>query len=396
MSRSEQIDASKLKGVPTSYSSVGWSLLIIGVVLMLVAFAINVRHASFSLIMTLTYVATIGTGALFWVGTEYVSSAVWSTALRRPFEFMAGVIPFLFILVFPLLFNLHTIFTWTHKSLFATDPTMLVRAPYLNVPFFIIRTILVIGVWCLFYFLIIRNSKLQDTTRDQRLTKRNVNLSAGFMPVFAITLTLFTVDWLMSLAPNWTSTVFAVYVFAGAALGAMAFGTLLIVKLNEKNRFPVKLTPDHYYNLGAFLFAFINFWAYIAFSQFMLQWYGNLKDETAWYIPRMHGSWAVVSIVLVLGEFLIPFFMLVSRAAKFNPRRLVFVSVWLLVAHAIDIYWLTMPEYNSSGAVFGLGEIAFLFLSAGIVLAVFAWKAKKNNMVPIGDPKLERGLEFHL
>ncbi len=396
MSKSEQIDMAKLKGVPSSYSSLGWSLLVIGVVLMVVSYAINVKNASFSLIMTLTYVATIGTGALFWVGTEYVSSAIWSTALRRPFEFMAGVIPFLFILALPLLFNLHTIFSWTHKSLFATDPTMLIRAPYLNIPFFIVRTILVIAIWWLFYYLIIRNSRLQDTTRDQRLTKRNVKLSAGFMPVFAITLTLFTIDWLMSLAPDWTSTVFAVYIFAGAAIGAMAFGTLLIVTLNEKGKFPVKLTRDHYYNLGAFLFAFINFWAYIAFSQFMLQWYGNLRDETSWYIPRMHGSWAVVSIILVLGEFLIPFFMLVSRGAKMNPRRLVFVSVWLLVAHAIDIYWMTMPEYNSHSVVFGLGEVAFLVLSAGIVLSVFAWKAKGNNMVPIGDPKLERGLEFHL
>ncbi|MGO9480342.1 MAG: quinol:cytochrome C oxidoreductase [Candidatus Kryptoniota bacterium] len=396
MSKNEHIDMKKLKSVPSSFSSVGWTLLIFGVVLMAVSFAIDQKHASFSLIMTLAYVATIGTGALFWVGVEYVSSAVWSTALRRPFEFMAGVIPFLIILAIPLLFNLHTIFYWTHKSLLALDPTMLIRAPYLNVPFFIIRTVIVLAVWWLFYYLMVRNSNLQDTTGDQRLTKKNVKLSAGYMPVFALTLTLFSVDWLMSLAPGWYSTIFAVYVFAGAAIGAMAFGTLLIVLLNEKNRFPVKLTGDHYYNLGALMFAFINFWAYMAFSQFMLQWYGNLKDETSWYIPRMHGSWAAVSIVLVLGELLVPFFLLVSRSAKMNPRRLVFVSIWLLAAHAVDIYWLTMPEYNSSAAVFGLGELAFLVLSAGIVMSVFSWKARSNNMVPVGDPKLERGLEFHL
>ncbi len=286
MSKNEHIDMKKLKSVPSSFSSVGWTLLIFGVVLMAVSFAIDQKHASFSLIMTLAYVATIGTGALFWVGVEYVSSAVWSTALRRPFEFMAGVIPFLIILAIPLLFNLHTIFYWTHKSLLALDPTMLIRAPYLNVPFFIIRTVIVLAVWWLFYYLMVRNSNLQDTTGDQRLTKKNVKLSAGYMPVFALTLTLFSVDWLMSLAPGWYSTIFAVYVFAGAAIGAMAFGTLLIVLLNEKNRFPVKLTGDHYYNLGALMFAFINFWAYMAFSQFMLQWYGNLKDENIMVHPE--------------------------------------------------------------------------------------------------------------
>lgn len=176
----------------------------------------------------------------------------------------------------------------------------------------------------------------------------------------------------------------------------MAFATVLIVKLNEKNLFPVKLSPDHYYNLGAFLFAFVNFWAYIGFSQFILQWYGNLREETMWYIPRMHGSWAAVSIVLVLAQFVVPFFALITKQSKMNPRRLVFISIWLLVAHALDIYWIVIPVYNPDGVIFTLSDIGFATLSVGILLAVFAYKAKRNNMVPVGDPKLQRGLEFHI
>jgi hypothetical protein len=346
--------------------------------------------------MTLTFVATIGIGALFWVGIEYVSSAVWSTALRRPFEFIAGVIPFLIILALPLLFNMQTVFEWTHRALFKDDPVLLVKAPYLNIPFFIVRTIVVFLVWWLFYYLIFRNSKKQDTTRDQQLTTKNVRLSAGFMPVFGITLTIFSIDWIMSLTPDWYSTIFGVYLFAGSAVASMAFATLLIVKLNEKNLFPVKLTPDHYYNMGALQFAFLNFWAYIGFSQFLLQWYGNLRDETIWYIPRMHGSWAVISIVLVLFQFVIPFFALITKPAKMDPRRLIFISIWLLIAHAIDIYWMVIPVYSPNHAVFAISELAFMVLSVGIILTVFAYKAKGNNMVPIGDPKLQRGLEFHI
>jgi hypothetical protein len=396
MSVSEQVDATKLRNVPSSYSIAGWILLVLGVLLTAISFAINSKHASFSLIMTLTFVGTIGIGALFWVGVEYVSSAVWSTALRRPFEFVAGVIPFLIVLALPLLLNMRTVFEWTHRMLYKDNPELLLKAPYLNVPFFIIRTIVVFMVWWLFYHLITANSRKQDGTQDQRLTARNVKLSAGFMPIFALTLTVFSIDWLMSLTPNWFSTIFGVYLFAGSALAAMAFATLLIVKLNEKSLFPVKLTPDHYYNLGAFLFAFVNFWAYIGFSQFMLQWYGNLREETLWYIPRMHGSWAIVSIALVLVEFLIPFFLLITKPAKMDPRRLVFVSIWLLVAHAIDVYWMVVPAYDPGHAVFELSEVAFIILSVGILLSVFAYKAKGNNMVPIGDPKLQRGLEFHL
>lgn len=390
------VGVEKLRKLPESYSRTSWSILIVGVILTLISFAVDMQHASFGLIMTLTFVATIGVGALFWVGIEYVSSAVWSTALRRPFEFLSGVIPFLIILALPLLFNMHGIFEWTHRGLFKSDPTMLIKAPYLNIPFFIVRTIIVFASWWLFYALIIRNSKTQDATRDQNLTRKNVKLSAAFMPIFGITLTVFAIDWLMSLTPDWFSTVFGVYIFSGAVLAAMAFATLLIVKLNEKNLFPVKLTPDHYYNLGAFLFAFVNFWAYIGFSQFMLQWYGNLRDETSWYIPRMHGSWATVLIILVLVQFVIPFFFLITKPAKMDPRRLVFISIWLLAAHAIDIYWMVMPVYKSAGATFGISEIAYLFLSTGMILAVFVYKAKRSNMVPVGDPKLQRGLEFHI
>ncbi len=391
-----QIDSQKLKSLPSSYSKLGWTLLILGILLTIISFAVNSKHASFGLIMTLTFVTTVGIGALFWVGIEYVSSAVWSTPMRRPFEFISGVIPFLIILAVPLLFNMSTVFEWTHKALYKDDPVLLLKAPYLNIPFFIVRTIVVFLVWWLFYYLIIRNSRAQDTTRDQRLTTKNIKLSAGFIPVFGITLTIFSIDWLMSLTPDWYSTIFGVYLFTGSALASMAFATLLIVKLNEKNLFPVKLTPDHYYNLGTLQFAFLNFWAYIGFSQFMLQWYGNLRDETTWYIPRIHGSWAVVSIILVLAQFVIPFFALITKPAKMDPRRLVFISIWLLAAHAIDIYWMVMPVYNPDHAVFALSEIAFVILSVGILLSVFSNKARGNNMVPIGDPKLQRGLEFHI
>jgi hypothetical protein len=396
MTTTQMIDTQKLRNLPGSYSRVGWTLLISGIVLTVLSFAINAKHASFGLIMTLTFVSSVGIGGLFWVGVEYVSSAVWSTALRRPFEFIAGVIPFLIILALPLLLRMRSVFAWTHLSYFKQDPSMLVKAPYLNIPFFVVRTIFVFAIWWLFYYLITKNSRTQDTTRDQNLTTKNVRLSAFFMPIFALSLTVFSIDWLMSLTPSWFSTIFGVYVFSGAVLSSMAFGTLIIVLLNEKGRFPVKLTPDHYYNLGAFLFAFVVFWAYIGFSQFMLQWYGNLREETLYYIPRMHGSWAVVSIALALVEFLIPFFLLITKPAKMDPKRLIFVSIWLLAAHALDIYWMVMPVYNPASAVFGLSEIAFLLLSVGMILTAFAYKAKGNNMVPVGDPKLQRGLEFHL
>ena len=379
-----------------AFRKMSYTVLMIGVLINFFSYAIEPEHSLFSLVMSFAFVASVGLGALFWVAIEYLTSAVWSVAMRRVFEFLAGVIPFLIILALPLLFNLHEIFIWTHKSYIKHNSGMLIKLPYLNAISFTIRTIVILAVWVLFYELMTRNSLLQDTTHEEDLTKRNIKLSAAFMPIFGVTLTLFAIDWLMSLSPSWYSTIFGVYYFAGAALAAMAMGTLMVVTLNENGRFPVKLSRDHYYNLGGLIFAFSNFWAYIAFSQFVLIWYGNLPEETAWIIPRMNGSWAAISVILVFFHFLVPFVGLITRSAKMKPQRLISISICILLAHALDIYWLVMPAYSEKRAPFSLAELSFLLISFGFVFAVFAQKSKRNSLIPVGDPKLKKSLEFQI
>jgi hypothetical protein len=384
------------KPIPLSLARSGGLMLIAGLLLGVLSYFISSNHIVFDGVMVFTYLASIGLGGLFWVSVEYVASAVWSTPMRRVFEFISSLIPVLFLLAVPLFFALRAAYEWTRDGIVKTDPALLMKAPYLNVPAFIFRTLFVLAIWSLFYVLIVRNSQRQDFSSDQILTRRNVKLSAAFIPIFGLTITAFSIDWLMSLAPDWYSTIFGVYYFSGTALSSMAAATIFVVTLNEKGYFPVKLSHDHYYNLGGLLFAFANFWAYIAFSQFMLIWYGNLPEETAWIAPRIHGSWLAISVVLFLMHFIVPFFALITRSAKMNPGRLVFISFWILAAHAVDIYWIVMPTYSPDKAVFGLGEVSALLIAAGVIIVTFAIKARGVNLVPIGDPKLKRGLEFHL
>ncbi|MGB9774118.1 MAG: quinol:cytochrome C oxidoreductase [Bacteroidota bacterium] len=385
-----------LKQGAVPFGKVPYTVLMIGILINLFSYAIEPEHSLFSLVMSFAFAASVGLGALFWVAIEYLTSAVWSVAMRRVFEFLAGVIPFLIIFALPLLLNLHEIFIWTHKGFITHNSAMLIKLPYLNAISFTIRTVVILAIWGLFYVLMTRNSLLQDTTHEQNLTKRNIKLSAAFMPILGVTLTLFAIDWLMSLSPSWYSTIFGVYYFAGAALAAMAMATLIIVTLNERGRFPVKLSRDHYYNLGGLIFAFTNFWAYIAFSQFMLIWYGNLPEETAWIVRRMNGSWAAISIILVIVHFLVPFVGLITRSAKMKPQRLISISICILLAHALDIYWLVMPVYSEKGAPFNLSELSFLLISVGFVFTVFAEKSKRNSLIPVGDPKLKKSLEFQI
>lgn len=386
------------KELPGTLSKLGLGLLLIGIVLGVLSFFVDHTRAVFNYLLSYAFLISIGVGALFLIALEYVANADWSVPIRRVVEFIAAIVPFLAILVIPLLFNIHDIFHWSHADAVAEDKVLQGKAPYLNIPFFIIRVFLFIGIWSLFYFLFTKNSKKQDTSGDQLLTKKNIKLSAIFMPVFAVTITLTAVDLLMSVEPHWFSTIFGVYFFSGSVVSALAAVTLATVLLKEKGYLHPRITNDHLYSLGGLMFAFVNFWAYIAFSQFLLIWYANLPEESFWFIQKWHGTWAIFSIGLIVIQFLVPYIALVSQPSKMNPKNLKFVSVWLLFAHLFDLFWLVMPGIPSleNGYVFSWIDLVFPISVVGIILLVFNLKAKKENLVPIGDPKLKRGLDFHL
>ncbi|MBU0560266.1 MAG: quinol:cytochrome C oxidoreductase [Bacteroidetes bacterium] len=353
-------------------------------------------RSAFNNAIMLMFLSSIGVGSLFFVALEYLGGAVWSTPFRRISEFLAAVLLILPIVVLPLLFNLHDLFHWTHLDVVESDKILSGKSGYLNASFFIIRTVAFYAIWILFFVLITRNSYKQDLSGDQKLTAKNIKLSAIFMPLFAITVTFSAIDWLMSLEPHWFSTIFGVYYFSGTVLAGLAAVTFIVVVLNENGYLAKGIIKDHYYSLGALLFAFTNFWAYIAFSQFLLIWYANLPEETVWFLQRWEGSWIAVSLALLLIRFLIPYFGLLSQPSKMNPKRLKTISIVILFAHFLDLYWLIMPTYSRDGFVFGWIEIGFLILTVGLLITVFILRSKNTNMIAIGDPKLKRGLNFRM
>jgi hypothetical protein len=155
------------------------------------------------------------------------------------------------------------------------------------------------------------------------------------------------------------------------------------------------LRRDHFYSLGALLFGFLNFWAYIAFSQFLLIWYANLPEETFWFMARWQHGWQYVSVLLILMKFGVPYFVLLPQEAKMDTRRLKVMAAWLLVAHLLDLYWLVMPTHSPRASL-SWTELGFPCVAVGMVILLLSWKSKRYNLVPIGDPKLERAMDFHL
>jgi len=388
----------KKKEIPGSVEKLGWILLGLGVILGAVAFLVDSSRAFFNYLITFMFVLSVAVGALFIVALEYLAGADWSVPFRRIPEFFAGAIPLLAVLVIPLLFGFHDLFHWTHTEDVEADKILQGKTPYLNEVFFIIRTVLCIGVWYIFYRLFTRNSRKQDATGDQKLTKKNITLSAIFIPIFAVTITIAAVDWLMTLEPHWFSTIFGIYFFSGSMIATLAAITLAAILLKEKGYLHPKITNEHFYSLGALMFAFVNFWAYIAFSQYMLIWYADLPETTFWFLQRWEGPMMYVSLGLIFIHFVIPYFGLVSLPSKTDPKRLKIMSVWLLFAHGLNLYWLIMPTYftGKEVPVITWMEFTFPLIAIALFIIIFVIHAKKFNLMPVRDPKLRRGLDFHL
>ena len=287
-------------------------------------------------------------------------------------------------------------------------PIEALKADYLNPGFFGIRTVVYFAIWGLMSWFFLRNSLAQDKTGDKNLTLKMQRWSAPLMILFAATLTFSSFDYEMSLAPFWFSTMFPVYIFAGAFLSGLAAITLTGLMLQRSGRVTDEITVEHYHDLAKLMFAFVFFWGYIAFSQFMLIWYANIPEETFWFAWRINSpegaagwtGWQWMSIVLVFGHIFIPFLGLMARTVRRSKPFLFFASIYILAIHWIDHYWIIMPQAkaNNEYTFTGLNMVADLSCAVGMIglfLAIFFLIAGKKPLVPLKDPRLGESLNFH-
>lgn len=339
------------------------------------------------------FLLTTGLGCLFIVALEHVVGARWSVPLRRVPERLSG----LAILMIPVsliaLFSLPDLYPWTDPVV-RENPLVGGKAIWLNVPFFALRVVLCAVLWALSYRLFVGGSIRQDKLGDPRYNLRVRRFAPVFMALFGITLTVVAFDWISSLDPIWYSDIFGVYLFAGTFLAGLSLTSLAVLYLKGKGRL-LEVTSDHIYNLGGFLFAFIVFWSYIGFAQYLLMWYANIPEEVSWYKVRLEGGWGVVLLAMAVLHFLVPFFILVARGAKSDPRFLASAAALVLCSHLLDLYWMIFPAVHG-GSDFGWQELSFaaLFVSAGL-LWIRRSMAHGADM-PVGDPMLREGLEFRL
>lgn len=357
-------------------------------------------------LVAFTFCFSISLGCLFFVLIQHLCRAGWSVVIRRVAELFMIAIPALSILFIPILLSVWSdsgvLFRWSDASFGdhhgVPQLVWAEKLRYLNSGWFTLRSVIYLALLsglAIYYF---KLSRLQDETGALSLTERMQARSGPAVMVFSLVTTFAAFDWLMSLAPMWFSTMFGVYFFAGSILAAHCAIAAATYLLQSRGAIKDEVTVEHYHDLGKFLFGFVTFWTYIAFSQFMLIWYANIPEETEWFYTRLQGNWQTLSYAFIFFHWMFPFLGLLSRHVRRRPTLVFAWSIYLLVVHFVELYWIVMPEFGKTlGGFGGLLAAALLTLGMlGLYTGGLLWfiRCKQIKVLAVRDPRLPESLAF--
>jgi len=348
-----------------------------------------------NLLLASFYLIGLGLSGVLFIAIQYVCGAEWSVAFRRVPEAMAGTVPVAALTFLLVLVVSPWIYPWFHGLEGGENPAMWFKALWLSPGPFIARSLIYLLVWVAFSYAILRTSRRQDRDGDPAHTVRNIRLSAGFIVVFGLTFWLASFDWIMSLEPDWYSTVFGVYNFAGLLLSGLAMIAIIAIWLERLGPLRGILTAEHLHDLGKLIFGFSSFWMYIWFCQYMLIWYTDIPEETVHYVARLHGFWAPLFLLNLLLNWFVPFAVLLHVPAKRNPGLLLKVCWVILVGRWVDLYVMIFPHFVGASPVFGVWEVGLMLGAAGLFFLAVIRALHRAPIVPVGDPYLAESLSYH-
>ncbi len=342
-------------------------------------------------------VTAAGLGGIVLVATLYASGASWGVAFRRVPEALAAALPLGAIALFALILVVPGGgYPWASGNYeFHGGALAAFKQAWLSRPFFTVRAAVYLLVWIAFTRAILAHSRRQDQDGDPAHSARNIRLSIAFIVVFAVTFSLASFDWIMSLEPHWFSTIFGMYNFSGLFTSGLAIVVLLAVWLRQGPLAHV-VTDDHLHDLGKLLFAFSSFWMYIFFSQYMLIWYAHIPEETSYYILRTRGAYGPLLAANVALNWVVPFFVLLRRGPKRRHELIVKMAVVVLVGRWLDLYLMIVPPLAPEGPPFGLWEVAGIVVLGGAVTWAVARGLREAPLVPSADPRLAESLHYHV
>ena len=345
------------------------------------------------------FVLSLAIGSLALLMLQHLSGGQWGLVGRRIFEAGSGTLPIVAILFLPVLFGLKRLFVWADPARVAESHVLQLKAPYLNVGFFAGRAVVYFLFWIACMWLLNKWSAAQD--RGEGTGKidsvRYRKLSAPGLLFLVITVTFASVDWVMSLEPEWFSTIFGLLTIAGYGLTALAFTITVLAMIDRDHPAGSYLTPRHFHDFGKLLLAFVMLWAYLSFSQFLIIWSGNLPEEIPWYVARVTGWWGFVAIALVIGHFALPFALLLSANLKKRSATIAKVAMFVLVMRLVDTIWLVAPTIRLFAPADADGhavaatlphwmDVAIPVGLLGLWIFLFARNLRARPLFPVNDP----------
>jgi hypothetical protein len=380
----------------TRFAPLSFLLALIGVIglgLSVVGAFVSPQQFSFSWLFGFAFYFTILAGCFFWIIVHHVVDAEWSVVVRRQLENLAMLLSVMAVFFIPVLIFRHQVYEWMNIPV-GQNHLLDTKRAYLNWNFFLARSIFYFVFFIFAAFLFRRFSIAQDRDGNPRYTLSMRRLGFVALPLFGLSLTFAAYDWLLGVDYKWFSTMWGVYIFAGAAGSSMSLLVLVITGLRKAGYLKETITTEHYHIMGKWMLAFTIFWAYIGFSQYMLIWYANIPEETEYFIRRNTESWNSLTLFLVIGRFFIPFVILLVRGPKKKPNRLCLIAAWIIFMQAIDLYIVVLPALHGAGVRLSIWDFMPLLGMGGTLAFFYLWIARKSSTFPNRDPRLLESLHI--
>jgi hypothetical protein len=344
-----------------------------------------------NLLLASYYALGLGLGGMVMLALFYVTGARWSSPLRRVPEAMTTLLLLAALPLLLVVFAHPSLYPWSNPNSQGSQDLSPFQRVWLNWPFFLVRSVLYLALWITLALAIVRNSRRQDQSGAMSFTVKNVRLSALSLVVFAVTCWLAGTDWIMSLEPKWSSTIFGVYQFAGIFLSSLAAVSIVAIGLYWQGPLRRVLTRDRLHDLGTLLFGFSSFWMYIWFSQYLLIWYVNNPEETTYFTTRQRGDWQPLLLLNLVLNWGIPFAVLLFRSAKEKPWVLFLVAGVVLVGRWLDLYLMILPPVVPVAATPGVWEVGPMLMALASGTLAVGWALGRAAVIPIHDPSPGEG-----
>lgn len=324
-------------------------------------------------------VVAIPLGSLALLCLQYLTGGAWGIIIRRPLEAAVRTMPLMALMFMPLGLWCEKLYPWANGEYIAPHP----KDMYLNVEWFRIRAAIYFAIWIVLGLVLNVWSRQQDHNYSSARERHCRLLSGPGLGLYGLTITFASIDWVMSLEPEWFSSVFGVLFGVGQLLSALAFAILVVLQLADRPPYRGVLAAGHLRDLGSLLLAFVMIWAYLGVSQFILIWSANLKEEVPYYLARSQNGWQFVAAAVVLLQFVLPFLILLTRDGKRSPQRLGAVAAMILIARCLDLMWQIAPGRPFQHYTIMWTDLLALPILAAIWWAYFRWQLPRRPLLPL-------------